>query len=155
MRIRIVAAGKARAGPEGMLCGSYLERFGRTGRGIGLGPASITEFEAGPRGKPPLIAGAAADRGIMLCILDVSGPQLSSRQFASFLADCRDSGKKESVFVIGGANGLDKKVRESADACLSLGKMVFPSSAGESDSFGTAVQGSIYPRRRAVSPRIA
>ena len=128
MKIRIIAAGKVRTGPEGMLEKSYLEKFGRTGRCIGLGPASVVEFDAGPLGRPPesQIARAVTDPDAVLCALDENGAKLTSPEFAGLLANWRDRGLKEVKFLIGGADGLRGDIVEKAETCVSLGRMVFP-----------------------------
>ena len=45
MRVHTCAVGRLRAGPERELVDDYLNRFDRTGRALGLGPASMTEVE--------------------------------------------------------------------------------------------------------------
>ena len=45
MRVTICAVGRLRAGPELDLLNDYLQRFDRTGRALGLGPARVTEVE--------------------------------------------------------------------------------------------------------------
>ncbi|TMV76170.1 23S rRNA (pseudouridine(1915)-N(3))-methyltransferase RlmH, partial [Thioclava sp. BHET1] len=45
MRLTICAVGRLRAGPERDLIDDYLTRFDRTGRALGLGPASVLEVE--------------------------------------------------------------------------------------------------------------
>lgn len=128
MKIRMIAAGKARSGPEGVLANSYLERFGKAGRSVGLGPATVVEFDSGPRGRLPeqQIAQAAANRDGVLCALDRNGKGLTSCEFAGWLADWRDRGVKEATFLIGGADGLRRDMLDRADSCLSLGGMVLP-----------------------------
>lgn len=128
MKVRIIAAGKVRSGPEGVLANSYLERFGKAGRSIGLGPAKVVEFDSGPQGRFPeqQVEQAAASRDAVLCALDENGKRLTSSEFAECLAGWRDRGLKEAVFLIGGADGLRRDVRDRAEACLSLGQMVLP-----------------------------
>jgi 23S rRNA (pseudouridine1915-N3)-methyltransferase len=57
--------------------------------------------------------------------LDVGGDSISSEQLSRLL-----EGKKQTYsriqFVIGGAYGLDKIVKDDADMVLSLSKMTFP-----------------------------
>ena len=45
MRLHLCVVGRLRAGPERELIDDYLTRFDRTGRALGLGPATITEVE--------------------------------------------------------------------------------------------------------------
>ena len=46
MKITICAVGRLRKGPEKVLIDDYLMRFEKIGRGMGLGPATVTEVEA-------------------------------------------------------------------------------------------------------------
>ncbi|MCC5974965.1 MAG: 23S rRNA (pseudouridine(1915)-N(3))-methyltransferase RlmH [Rubellimicrobium sp.] len=128
MRVTICAVGRLRAGPERALCDDYLTRFDRTGRALGLGPALVTEVEdkrgGGMAAEGALLARALPERAA-LCVLDERGAQLSSPDFAAWLADLRDQGR-DVAFVIGGADGIDQTLRDRADRALSLGTMVWP-----------------------------
>jgi 23S rRNA (pseudouridine1915-N3)-methyltransferase len=106
----------------------FLLRFDRTGRALGLGPASVVEVEAKPG------AGMAAEGALLLarlpkdswlCCLDERGEMLSSPAFASRL-DRWKLDRREATFVIGGADGIDRAVTSRADQLLSLGPMVWP-----------------------------
>lgn len=105
----------------------YLGRFERTGRALGLGPASVHEVEA-PGGPGP--EGAAllrqAPEGSHLCALDERGEALSSPAFAALLARLRDEGARDLCLLIGGADGLDPGLRDRARHRMSLGPMVWP-----------------------------
>ena len=58
--------------------------------------------------------------------MEIEGKQLSSVDFAQKIKEISNDGVNEIVFVIGGANGLDKSVKERADFKLSFSKMTFP-----------------------------
>ena len=45
MRVHICAVGRLRTGPELDLIKDYAQRFGRSGRAMGLGPLTIIEVE--------------------------------------------------------------------------------------------------------------
>ena len=45
MRVHVCAVGRLRTGPERALIDDYTTRFDRTGRGLGLGPLTVTEVE--------------------------------------------------------------------------------------------------------------
>ena len=128
MKVRIIAAGKVRTSPEGQLAREYIDRFDRAGREIGLGPVSVVEYGAGPEAGLPKsqIDRAISDPGSVLCTLDGSGSRLTSPEFSRLLAQWRDRGLKEAVFLIGGAGGIGKSVLERADTSVSFGAMVFP-----------------------------
>jgi 23S rRNA (pseudouridine1915-N3)-methyltransferase len=54
-------------------------------------------------------------------LLDEKGRLMSSQEFAEFL-----SKRRETVFVVGGPYGVDKKVKENAEMLMSLSPMTFP-----------------------------
>lgn len=129
MRVTICAVGRLRAGPEKTLIDDYLTRFDRTGRAIGLGPARIVEVEdkkrSGMAAEADLLR-RAVPKGAVTCVLDERGKTQSSPDFASMLADWRDSGRGDLALTIGGADGLDPALRRDADLALSFGQMVWP-----------------------------
>ncbi len=129
MRVHICAVGRLRAGPERDLIDDYLTRFDRTGRALGLGPASLHEVEdkkgGGMAAEAALLARAVPD-GALICVLDERGKIMSSPDFAQRLGGWRDQGRGDVAFVIGGADGIDPSLRARADAALSLGRMVWP-----------------------------
>jgi len=57
--------------------------------------------------------------------LDVEGRMLSSRGLAEFLRKRQDNSVGAFCFVIGGAYGLSKRIKERADTILSLSPMTF------------------------------
>ena len=107
----------------------YLERFARSGRALGLGPATETEVEdrrgGGTAAEGALLARAVPD-GAALTVLDERGQLLTSPALAERLARWRDEGRADAAFVIGGADGVDPTLRARADLVLSLGPMVWP-----------------------------
>lgn len=58
--------------------------------------------------------------------LDETGVSLSTAKFANKLQQSIDTGTKEMVFVIGGADGLHDQLKDRADLVLSLSAMTFP-----------------------------
>ncbi|MBS3978295.1 MAG: 23S rRNA (pseudouridine(1915)-N(3))-methyltransferase RlmH [Rhodobacteraceae bacterium] len=129
MRLHLCAVGRLRAGPERDLVDDYLQRLDRTGRPLGLGPATEHEVEdrkgGGIAAEGLLLARAIPD-GAALCVLDERGKPLSSPEFAQALAGWRDSGRQDAALVIGGADGVDPALRARADLTLSFGRMVWP-----------------------------
>jgi 23S rRNA (pseudouridine1915-N3)-methyltransferase len=104
-------------------------RFDRTGRGLGLGPARVVEVEdkkgGGMVAEAALLTRAIPD-GALICILDERGKVEKSPDFSARLGGWRDAGRSDLAFVIGGADGIDAALRQSADHTLSFGKMVWP-----------------------------
>ncbi|MCR8724261.1 23S rRNA (pseudouridine(1915)-N(3))-methyltransferase RlmH [Frigidibacter sp. ROC022] len=128
MRVTLCAVGRLRAGPELALTKDYLERFGKTGRALGLGPARVVEVDAkgaGQSAEGTLLSRAIPD-GAVICCLDERGKLLSSPDFAALLAGWRDQGRPDVAFVIGGADGIAPDLRDRADSAISFGPMVWP-----------------------------
>ncbi|KRS16781.1 23S rRNA (pseudouridine(1915)-N(3))-methyltransferase RlmH [Roseovarius indicus] len=129
MRVHICAVGRLRSGPERDLLDDYLTRFDRTGRPLGLGPATVTEVEDRKGGGMAAEAGLldrAIPKGAVTIALDERGKLLTSPDFADLLGRWRDEGRGDAAFVIGGADGIDASLRQKADFKLSFGKMVWP-----------------------------
>ncbi|MGX9355853.1 23S rRNA (pseudouridine(1915)-N(3))-methyltransferase RlmH [Roseobacteraceae bacterium S113] len=129
MRGSICAVGRLRKGPEKDLYDDYLTRASRSGRPLGLGPFEVCEVEDRKGGG--MVAEAellrrSIPQGAIQVMMDERGKVMSSPDFADFLAQFRDDGRRDIAFVIGGADGIDPGLRAQADATISFGKMVWP-----------------------------
>ncbi|GMG82492.1 23S rRNA (pseudouridine(1915)-N(3))-methyltransferase RlmH [Paralimibaculum aggregatum] len=129
MRLTIAAVGRLKGGPEGELVADYAARAGAAGRALGLGPVQVAEVDErkardaeaqGARLLSMIPEGAAA------VALDERGKLLDSPGLARLIADFRDAGRGETVFLIGGADGHTEALRSRADRLLSFGPMVWP-----------------------------
>ncbi|TDQ83989.1 23S rRNA (pseudouridine1915-N3)-methyltransferase [Dongia mobilis] len=129
MRIRIIALGRARAGPEKSLVETYAGRL--------TWPCEIVELEAkkGLEGAALVSAEAALiDKALQkgtggqraVIALDERGQVFGSREFARRLGALANQGYAEIVFVIGGADGLAPAIRDRADLLLAFGAMTWP-----------------------------
>jgi 23S rRNA (pseudouridine1915-N3)-methyltransferase len=129
LRVTICAVGRLRAGPEKALVEDYLARFDRTGRPLGLGPASVAEVEdrkgGGMAAEARLLAAAIPQSAVTLA-LDERGRQLDSPAFAGWLRGRAEGGTRDLAILIGGADGLAPDQRDRADLVLSFGAMVWP-----------------------------
>ena len=125
MRISVIAVGRARKGPE---CALFDDFAGRLSW-----PVVLVEVEE----RRPLPAAAKVRRegellrarvpkGAVAVALDGRGKTLSSEDFAARLGRWRGDGIAEIAFLIGGADGLDRAVIETAALTLSLGAMTWP-----------------------------
>ncbi len=112
MLLHIVARGKIGRSPESELVERYLKRISW--------PTKVTELADDGRAGPPLPAGSVS------VLLDERGKAISSMDFAGWLEDWRDSGKREARFSIGGADGLASSERSAADLLLSFGPATWP-----------------------------
>jgi len=132
MKLRILAVGRARSGPEAALIAEYRKRM--------RWPLAIEEVEE----KRPLsgaelksregalllaaidrVAAKAGGRPILVA-LDERGKSLTSRGFAARLKGWEDQGAPEILFLLGGTDGLAPELRDEADFVLSLGQMTWP-----------------------------
>ena len=129
MRLRILAVGRLKSGPEAELIADYLRRLEMAGRSVGLGPVEVTEIDerkaSDKNGEGQLLLKAIPDGAIVIA-LDERGKLLTSPELSKNICQKRDDGTRELVFVIGGADGLSSEVLARADQSLSLGKMVWP-----------------------------
>lgn len=133
MRVGIHAVGRMKAGPERDLAARYLDRFAKAGPALGLEWAGVTEI---PESRAPatlqrkqeegrkLLEAAAA--GSALILLDETGSALGSEAFAAKLGQFRDSGHRQALLAIGGADGHDPDLRAKASLTLSFGVMTWP-----------------------------
>lgn len=127
--MHVCAVGRLRAGPELELIRDWLGRFDRTGRALGLGPATVHEVEdrrGGGRTAEAALLERAIPAGAVVAVLDERGRDMSSPEFAAALARWRDGGRPDAAFVIGGADGLDPALRGRAEVAISFGRMVWP-----------------------------
>jgi len=125
IRTVLIAVGKAKKGPESQLFDQYRERL--------MSPMAVKEISERPgksvderrrlEGEKLL---AAVPRDARTVALDERGRDLSSQAFADLIEKRRDAGAREIAFLVGGADGLDQRVRDSADLVLSLGAKTWP-----------------------------
>ncbi|MDP0925765.1 23S rRNA (pseudouridine(1915)-N(3))-methyltransferase RlmH [Paracoccus onubensis] len=128
MRIDIAAVGRLRKGPEAAMVADYLDRFAKTGRGLGLPSVRLIEVEDKRGGGMAAEAGLltrAIPAGSAMIALDERGDQPTSPDFAARIATFRDQAR-DLCFVIGGADGIDPSLRSRAEWQISFGKMVWP-----------------------------
>jgi len=129
MRVEIRAVGRMKAGPERDMLNQYSERATVTGRAIGFGP--VTEREIDPRGLKDKQAETAAltaelPTGALVFALDETGKALSSLALTRTLETARDEGVRDAVFLIGGADGHDRRNLPSGARLLSFGLATWP-----------------------------
>lgn len=133
MRIGIVAVGRLKAGPEKDLVSRYLDRFAKAGPACGLDFSRVSELVESrasnaatrKREEAVQIEKALPDNALVVA-LDERGKSWNSEEFAAFVGDHKDRGRRDMVLIIGGADGLDPELRDRADLTLNLGKMTWP-----------------------------
>jgi 23S rRNA (pseudouridine1915-N3)-methyltransferase len=126
MRILIVAVGRAREGPEKALYEHYAGRV--TAWSFELREVDLRKKVPSGRereAEAELLVGAVPD-GAFVIALDEGGKAVASEELAGMLGDLQDSGQRDVVFVIGGAQGHGGAVRARADRTVSLGRNTWP-----------------------------
>lgn len=132
MRLGILCVGRLKAGPERELYTRYAERI-RAMRNLGLDGLDLKEIdESRARAAPAriaeegeaLLSALAPDAGVVA--FDERGKAANSLEFAHYLARERDQGRKAMWFIVGGAEGLDARLRQRAQAAFSFGAMTLP-----------------------------
>lgn len=129
MRLTVTAIGRLRSGPERELVDDYLTRATGAGRAIGLGPATENEIDNRALNDRTAESRALADAipaGAVCIFLDERGKDLAARDFAGRIGTWRDQGVREAVFLIGGADGLDRSVLPQPGLVIAYGKTVWP-----------------------------
>ena len=129
MKIHLCVVGKLRNGPEKNLIDDYLNRFEKIGRSYGLGPVSVNEVEDKKNGgmsNEAILLQRVIPKGAVIIALDERGEVVSSPNFSEKLIAYVNNNVSDLAIVIGGADGIDSKLREKADFKVSFGKMVWP-----------------------------
>jgi len=110
--LHIVARGKIGRSPEAELTDRYLKRI--------AWPTKVTELPE----KGGLLPGAASNA--VTVVLDERGEALSSMELAKKLEGWRDTGRRETRFLLGAADGHEEELRGKADLLLSFGPATWP-----------------------------
>lgn len=125
LKLTLLSVGRFGRGPERDLYDTYVKRL--------AWPLDLQEVEARK-------AGSDAERNALenrllrersasaqaIVALDETGELLDSRGFAARLQDLADDGRRDIAILIGGADGLERETRKSADLTLSLGRLTWP-----------------------------
>lgn len=126
MQFSLVVAGKSRHGPERELCERFLDRVKRVGASVGFGNVVLKEYD--PAAQPLLrwLERSLSKNQTALCVMDERGETQRSKDFAKMLAEWRDDGWREVIFLIGGPDGVDQSLKDRADRLVSFGQMTYP-----------------------------
>ncbi len=133
MRLTIIAIGKLKQGPERQLAQRYRERFEETSRKLGFRGLAIHEIpESRAREAPARIAEEAAniaalipERAVIIA-MDERGESIDSATLATALGRWRDESVPDTIFMIGGADGLSPELRRKAKLRIAFGAATWP-----------------------------
>jgi 23S rRNA (pseudouridine1915-N3)-methyltransferase len=133
MRLVVIAIGRLKQGPERELAERYRERFDDIGRKLGFRGLEIHEIpESRARDAATRMAEEAAaisaqipEKSAMVT-LDERGDSIDSAAFARHLGRWRDESVANTIFVIGGADGLSPDLRRKAKLSVAFGAATWP-----------------------------
>ncbi len=133
MRIVVIAVGRLKQGPERELAERYRERFDDLGRKLGFRELAMVEIpesrarEATTRmaEEAAAISAAIPDKSVVVA-LDERGKSLDSTVFARTLGSWRDRSVGNTIFLIGGADGLSPELRARAQLAIAYGSATWP-----------------------------
>jgi len=133
MRLIVIAVGRMKQGPERELAERYRKRFDEIGRKLGFRGLDIHEIpESRAREAQARIAEEAAaiaavvPENSVLVTLDERGDNIDSVALARHLGRFRDRSVANTVFVIGGADGLSPDLRAKQKLGLAFGTATWP-----------------------------
>ncbi len=120
----VIAVGRLGQGPEAQLCRQYAKR-------IVPAPELVEIDDRGRAGGSAAVAWQADQilgkltPETYVWALDEIGTPFGSAEFAQQIGAARDQGRP-MAFVIGGADGLDQRVRQRANKLLAFGRATWP-----------------------------
>jgi 23S rRNA (pseudouridine1915-N3)-methyltransferase len=133
MRLVVISIGRLKQGPERELAERYRERFDDIGRKLGFRGLDIHEIsESRARDAATRISeeataiSAVIPEKSALVALDERGENIDSAAFARHLGRWRDQSVANTIFVIGGADGLSPDLRRKAKISIAFGSATWP-----------------------------
>jgi 23S rRNA (pseudouridine1915-N3)-methyltransferase len=126
VKLRLIWVGRSQ---EAWVKAGIEEYAGRIRRYV---PLEIVEAKEEKGAAPELMRQREGERiirllprGSKLILLDETGQQLTSMEFAALAGRYRDNSTQELCFVIGGAYGFSPELRRLAETSIALSKMTF------------------------------
>jgi 23S rRNA (pseudouridine1915-N3)-methyltransferase len=133
MRLIVISIGRLKQGPERELAERYRERFDDMGRKLGFRGLEVHEIpESRARDAATRIAeeataiSAVIPEKSVLVALDERGENIDSAAFARHLGRWRDDQATNTIFAIGGADGLSPDLRRKAKLRMAFGSATWP-----------------------------
>lgn len=127
MRLLIVAVGRLKTGPERELIDDYIKRVKPLARQLGY--REFSEIEVASGGGLDAEATRLMNKvssGATVFRLDEFGKAHTSVSFSETLVKLKNQGTPEVVFLIGGAEGYGKSIRDTYRQTIALGPQTWP-----------------------------
>jgi 23S rRNA (pseudouridine1915-N3)-methyltransferase len=133
LEIVVLAVGRMKAGPERELFDRFFERARKAGSKHGLRGFSVEEIQEAqaPRAQDriaaeeTLLLGKLRD-GDRVIALDAGGDLIDSDAFAKDLAKSAAGSTPRTALLIGGPDGLGKRLLDRSQRRISFGRMTWP-----------------------------
>lgn len=125
MNILIIAVGRMKKSPENEILETYLKRCPWNVKIIEVEERRPIKGAERMAREGDLLLNAIPD-GATVVALDERGKEMRSTVFAEKIRTFQDNGTNNLVFLIGGADGYDEKVKAKADIKISFGSMTWP-----------------------------
>lgn len=124
MNCTIICVGKLKESYWRDAAAEYLKRLGRFGK---ISVIELPESKTDNKDEESdLICEKLNSLSGFVIALDVGGKKYSSEAFADKISKLGISGESHLIFVIGGSNGFNDKVRTIANERLSFSDFTFP-----------------------------
>ena len=117
MKLRLLMLGKTRREEARALLDDYIARIRH------YSDIAVTELR---NASPAAFRKLKLDSSATIVLLDATGKQFTSQQFARWLVDLRDRGTRELVFLCGDAEGFPPSLRAGAKQKISLSTLTMP-----------------------------
>ncbi|MDG1708122.1 MAG: 23S rRNA (pseudouridine(1915)-N(3))-methyltransferase RlmH, partial [Emcibacteraceae bacterium] len=121
----IIAVGRMKKSPENEILETYLKRCPWNVKIIEVEERRPIKGAERMAREGDLLLNAIPD-GATVVALDERGKEMRSTVFAEKIRTFQDNGTNNLVFLIGGADGYDEKVKAKADIKISFGSMTWP-----------------------------
>ena len=125
MRILLLAVGRDRRGPTAELVETYMKRCPWKIEPVEIAPRTHGDRQRRLAEEAGKIRQALPE-GAALIVLDERGESVTSRELAGGIERFREEGRPALAFVIGGADGLDPSLIETADKRIAFGRATWP-----------------------------
>ena len=116
MKLRLIFLGKTRRPEIRALLNDYLSRIRHHAE------VELTELRDS---SPAALRKLKIEPSATVLLLDATGKQHTSEQFARWLGNLRDRGTRELVFLCGDAEGFPEPLRRRATAKFALSSLTF------------------------------
>lgn len=127
MKISFLCTGKTTDSHVSALMKMYINRLANYCTFNLIETAEIkSAHPADTKKKETLLIKKEIEKADAIVLLDETGEQLSSKEFAVFIQKKQLASKKHLIFVIGGAYGFSDEIYKTAGDKISLGRMTFP-----------------------------